>query len=282
MESWPEHHSPGAKRLLDGKLTRAGQSPEADLEAALDAIFEHPNVGPFLCRQLIQRLVTSNPSPAYVYRCARAFANNGKRLRGDLGAVVRAILLDWEARSPQLRERAGYGRLREPMVRFVALLRALGARPPADGRFRYYWIDSFEWGLGQSPLRAPSVFNFFEPDHAQPGAIAAAGLVSPEFQITNETSVFGGANYLHAVLFDGYADDDTRISLDYSYLTNAPDDAALLRRAGLLFYAGRMSPQTRQILAASLADRDFPRDRLERAQTLVWLIALSPEFVVQK
>jgi hypothetical protein len=167
-------------------------------------------------------------------------------------------------------------------VRFVALLRALGARPPADGRCRYYWIDSFEWGLGQSPLRAPSVFNFFEPDHAQPGAIAAAGLVSPEFQITNETSVFGGANYLHAVLFDGYADDDTRISLDYSYLTNAPDDAALLRRAGLLFYAGRMSPQTRQILAASLADRDFPRDRLERAQTLVWLIALSPEFVVQK
>jgi len=106
--------------------------------------------------------------------------------------------------------------------------------------------------------------------------------VSPEFQITNETSVFGSANYLHAVLFDGYADDDTQITLDYAYLTGAADDATLLRRAGLLFYAGRMSGPTRLILAAALADPDFPRDRLERAQTLLWLIALSPEFVVQK
>ena len=106
-----------------------------------------------------------------------------------------------------------------------------------------------------------------------------AGLVSPEMQITNETSVFGTANYLHAVLFDGYADDDSEITLDWSELTAPSTDAALLDRVDLLFFAGRMSAPTRATFAAALADADFPADRKERAQTLVWLVALSPEFV---
>ncbi len=282
MEAWPEHHSPGTKLLLGGVVLPAGRSPEVDLDAALDLVFQHPNLGPFLCRHLIQRLVTSNPSPAYVYRCGQAFANNGAGVRGDLGAVARAILLDWEARSPDLLAQPGYGKLREPIVRFVALLRALRAQPPADGRFRYYWLSGAEWGLNQSPLQATTVFNFFEPTYAQPGPIAEAGLVSPEFQITNETSIFGTANFLAGVLFEGYADDDTRITLDYGYLTSAGGDAAMLDRVGLLFYAGRMAPETRTIFAEALADPDFPAEPLERAQWLVRLVSLSPEFVVQR
>ena len=279
MELWSEHHSVAAKKLLDGVVLPANLTAEQDLAAALDNIFQHPNVGPFVCRHLIQRLVTSNPSPAYVYRCGQAFANDGGGARGNLAAVVRAILLDWEARAGDVLDQRGYGQVREPVVRFISLLRALHARPPADGRFRYYWLGSAEWGINQAPLDALTVFNFFEPGYAQPGAIANAGLVSPEMQITNETSVFGTANYLHAVLFDGYADDDTEITLDWSELVAPSTDAALLDRVDLLFYAGRMSPATRATFAAALADPDFPTDRRERAQTLVWLVSLSPEFV---
>jgi uncharacterized protein DUF1800 len=169
--------------------------------------------------------------------------------------------------------------VREPAVRFVSLLRALHAKPPADGRFRYYWLGDAEWGIDEVPLSAPTVFNFFEPTYAQPGPIADAGLVSPEMKITNETSVFGYANYLHAVIFDGYADDDTEITLDFSELTGQPNDAALLDRVNLLFYAGRMSAATRATLAAALADPDFPTDKRERAQELVWLVSISPEQV---
>lgn len=280
MEVWDDHHSTGTKRLLNGVVLPAGQTPQADLAAALDNIFQHPNVGPFICRQLIQRLVTSNPSPAYVYRCGQAFANNGQGVRGDLKAVVRTILLDWEARSTDVLSQPGYGKVREPIVRFVALLRALRAQS-ADGRFRYYWQSSAEWGLNQAPLQAPTVFNFFDPAYAQPGPIAEGGLVSPELQIINETSVFGSANFLRGVL-EGYADDDTEITLDYSYLTGAGSNAVLLDRVNHLFFAGRITPETRTILSDALADPDFPDNPVERALTLVWLVSLSPEFVVQK
>ena len=281
MEIWAEHHSTGAKRLLNGAVLPAGQSPQADLKAALDNIFRHPNVGPFVCRHLIQRLVTSNPSPAYVYRCGQAFAKNGQGARGDMKAVIRAILLDWEARSPDVLGQPGYGKVREPIVRFVALLRALRAQPPADGRFRYYWQASSEWGLNQAPLQAPTVFNFFDPAYSQPGSIAGSGIVSPELQIINETSIFGSANFLRGVL-EGYADDDTEITLDYSYLTSARSSKVLLDRVSLLFFAGRMTPETRAILARALADPDFPTEPRERATTLVWLVSLSPEFIVQR
>jgi uncharacterized protein (DUF1800 family) len=282
MEAWSEHHSTGTKRLLDGVILPAGQTSQADLAAALNNIFQHSNVGPFLCRGLIQRLVTSNPSPGYVYRCGLAFANNGQGVRGDMKAVLRSILLDWEARSPDVLGQQGYGKVKEPIVRFVSLLRAFGAQPPADGRFRYYWQSSADWGLNQSPLQSPTVFNFFDPGYSQPGEVAAAGLASPELQIISETSVFGSANFLHAVLFDGYTDDGDPITLDYSYLTGAGTDSVRLDRVNQLLYAGQMPTETRTILANALADPDFPTDPLERVQTLVWLVSLSPEFLVQR
>ena len=278
MELWPEHHSVASKKLLDGVVLPGNQAAETDLAQALDNVFQHPNVGPFVCRHLIQRLVTSNPSPAYVYRCGQAFANDGSGARGNLAAVLRSILLDWEARSSDVLDQRGYGQVREPVVRFVSVLRALHARPAADGRFRYYWLNGAEWGINQAPLQAPTVFNFFEPSYAQPGAIANAGLVSPEMQITNETSVFGTANFLHAAL-EGYADEGPPVTFDWSELTSPATDAALLDRVDLLFFAGRMSAPTRATFAAALADPDFPTDHVERAQTLVWLVTLSPEFV---
>jgi len=281
MEVWTEHHSTGAKQLLNGVVLPAGQTPQADLTAALDNIFQHANVGPFVCRHLIQRLVTSNPSPGYVYRCGQSFANNGQGVRGDMKAVLRTILLDWEARSTDVLNQQGYGKVREPIVRFVNLLRALKAQPPADGRFRYYWQASAEWGLNQAPLQAPTVFNFFEPTYSQPGAIADAGIVAPELQITNETSVFGTANFLRGVL-EGYADDDTEVTLNYTYLTSAGSTSVVLDRVNLLFYSGGMSTETRTILADALNDPDFPTEPVERALTLVWLVSLSPEFVVQR
>jgi uncharacterized protein (DUF1800 family) len=282
MEAWSEHHSTGTKKLLDGTILPSGQTAQADLAAALDNIFQHPNAGPFLCRGLIQRLVTSNPSPGYVYRCGQAFADNGQGVRGDMKAVLRSILLDWEARSPDVLNQQGYGKVKEPILRFVSLLRALGAQPPADGRFRYYWQSSAEWGLNQGPLQSPTVFNFFDPGYSQPGVIAEAGLASPELQIINETSIFGSANFLAGVLFEGYADDNAFVTLDYSYLTGAASDSVRLDRINQLFYAGQMSTETRTILANALADPHFPTDPLERAQTLVRLVSLSPEFLVQR
>jgi uncharacterized protein (DUF1800 family) len=282
MQVWPEHHSSGAKLLLNGVTLPAGQAPLTDLNAALDNIFLHANVGPFLCRQLIQRLVTSNPSPAYVYRCGQAFANNGQGVRGDLKAVVRSILLDWEARSPDVLGQPGYGKVREPVLRFTAMLRALKAQAPADGRIRYYWQSSAEWGLNQSPLQAPTVFNFFDPAYGQPGPIAEAGLVSPELQIINETSVFGSTNFLHPVIFEGYTDDDSNVVLNYSYFTGAGSDSGLLDRVNLIFYAGQLSAETRAIFAEALADPDFPTDPQERVSTLLWMVSLSPEFMGQR
>ena len=282
MQVWNDHHSTGAKLLLNGVTLPANQAPQTDLTMALDNIFQHPNVGPFVCRHLIQRLVTSNPSPAYVYRCGQAFNNNGLGVRGDLKAVLRSILLDWEARSADVLSQPGYGKVREPVLRFTAMLRALKAQPPADGRFRYYWQSSAEWGLNQAPYQAPTVFNFFDPGYSQPGPIADAGLASPELQIINETSVFGSTNFLHPVIFEGYADDDAELTLNYTYFTGAGSTTALLDRVSLIFYGGRMSADTRTVFTEALADPDFPTDPRERVGTLLWMVSLSPEFMGQR
>jgi uncharacterized protein (DUF1800 family) len=283
MEPWPEHHSPGTKLLLNGVTLPAGQTPEQDLNAALDVIFNHPNVGPFICRELIQRLVTSNPSPAYVYRCAQVFANNGQGVRGDLQAVVRAILLDYEARSATFVARQGYGHLREPIVRLGGLLRALHATPPADGKFRIWHLESEQYGLDQNPLRAPTVFNFFEPSYVLPGAVAQAGLVAPEFKITNETSVFGAADYLRGFIFRGLGTPPLNVVPDYSGLVSL-SDSNLLADLDLVLMANGMPPAMQTALQTALANPSFSSrsDPTVRVKNLVWLIELSPAFVVQK
>ena len=163
----------------------AGQSQAEDLKAALDLLFNHPNTGPFIARRLIQRLVTSNPSPGYIARVAQAFANNGRGVRGDMKAVIQAILLDSEARLSNPAGYPGYGHEREPIIRLANLYRAFNASS-ASGKFV---INNQPFIFGQAPLYSPTVFNFFAPDYSQPGPIEEAGLFAPEFQITTDTTV---------------------------------------------------------------------------------------------
>ena len=195
--------------------------------------------------------------------------------------MLRAILLDYEARSPELAARPDAGHLREPVVRLVGLLRALDAEP-RSGRWRFLGLDRQGLSAGQVPLRAPTVFNFFEPGYALPGEIAEAGLVSPEFQITTETTIVGAANLALAVLGGAGRSGPIRVDLTPFLPPQAPTEEALLDCVDLLFFAGGMSEATRGILRDALADADFPRQTEERVLTLVWLASLAPESVVQK
>ena len=282
MVPWEMWHDTGAKTIVNGISLPANQGARKDLKDALDALFHHPNVGPFIGRQLIQRFVTSNPSPAYIARVAAAFANNGQGVRGDLRATLRAVLLDPEARSLDKAREAGWGKQREPVIRFSQYLRALGASSPS-GRNRIWYLDSADEGLNQSPLLSPSVFNFFSPNYRQPGPLSAAGLVAPEFQITTETSLVGGLNFFSKLVRNGsYGSGDTKLTLDYAPLIAlAPDPAALADRINLLFFNGMMSPATRATMVNAVGGIAATKPT-DRVKTALLLVALSPEYVIQK
>jgi uncharacterized protein (DUF1800 family) len=280
MKPFANQHSPEAKKLLNGVTLPSGQSAERDMDAAIDNIFNHPNVGPFVCRQLIQRLVTSNPSKPYLGRVAGVFNNNGSSVRGDLRAVVSAILLDPEARaSPPA---ANFGKQREPVVRFANFLRGLDAKS-SNGRNAIHYLESADNGLGQSPLLAPSVFNYFSPNFRPTGKIAQANLVAPEFQITTETTVAGGLNFF-ANLFnnDGYGYDESALKLNYAALqakAGSPD--ALIAELNALYfnYAMTSKLQTRMKTMLTALPANQP---LQRVKAALILTSLSPEYIVQK
>lgn len=276
-----EYHEPGTKQLLDGVVLPAGGTPEKDLETALDTIFNHANVAPFVCRQLIQRLVTSNPSAGYIDRVAAVFNDNGQGTRGDLRAVVQAVLLDTEARTPGQAADNRYGKLREPVVRFANVLRAMGARS-SSGINGIHELDSSDNALGQSPMLAPSVFNFFSPNFRQAGPLAAAGLVAPEFQITTETTVVGSLNFF-ARLFNGggYGGGASRLVLDEAPLRAlASDPDALADRLNLMFCQNQMSTSTRTRLV-TLIRAIGASDPSRRVRAALILLTLSPDFTVQ-
>ncbi|NUZ06890.1 DUF1800 domain-containing protein [Schlegelella sp. ID0723] len=193
MVAYPQYHSLEAKSFLGTTIPASTvPDPAGDLKTALDVLAAHPNTPPFISKQLIQRLVTSNPSPAYVRDVAKVFVDNGRGQRGDLKAVIKAILTHAEAL--QTSDRGG--KLREPVLRLSAYLRAF-PHGSDTGRFRVGNTDAVATSLGQTPLRSPSVFNFYRPGYVPPGtATAAAGLVAPEMQLVNETSVAAWVNYM--------------------------------------------------------------------------------------
>lgn len=270
MMVFPFHHSPEEKSIVSGVQIPAGQSPQADLDQALDTIFHHPNVGRFIGRELIQRLVTSNPSPGYLYRVASTFDDNGQGVRGDMKAVIRAILLDYDARGPH-KTGQGAGKLKEPALRLTSLYRALKSNP-TDGMYSFWLADEF----GQIPLWSPTVFNFFSPDYTAPGAIAAAGLASPEFQITTETTVVEQANTIYAALF--WED----IPLDLTYEESlATDPASLVDYLNRVLMSNSMSPEMRQILIDTL-NQIASTNPEERVKSALWMVLNSPEYVVEK
>jgi len=270
-------HSPDAKQILDGVVLPANQTAAQDLKTMLDTIFNHSNVGPFVCRQLIQRLVTSNPSPGYLYRVASVFNNNGQGVRGDLKAVVRAILMDYDARG-NAGTTQGAGHAREPVVRLTNLLRAFNATSP-NGKFS---IRNVFTNLGQEAMHSPTVFNFFSPDYSAPGAIAEAGLKSPEFEITNETSVVTVANYFRGGIYSGLGPTTARVTLNLSNeIALAANPDQLVDHLNALLMSGNMSSQMRTILINAVTQ--IPSNNpTERARTAIYLVINSPEYTVEK
>ena len=279
MQMFDDFHEPGEKRLLNGTVVPAGQTGLQDLDAGIDNLFNHPNTGPFIARLLIQRLVTSNPSPAYIARVAQAFNNNAAGVRGDMANVVRAILLDSEARNPPSTARAG--KVREPLVRNVAFLRQLNPRS----------TDSFFFNSGffaqalmnQGALSAPSVFNFFLPDHQPAGALAAANLLAPELEITTSTTIAGITNLVDIAVNGEFAVDVEppfgSVTLDLSeFETLASDPAALVDRLDVLFTYGQMSTATKSVIVNIL--NEFPDPPL-RAKTAIYMVLISPDYAVR-
>jgi len=293
MVQFPGFHDLGEKRLLRGAVSPAGISAEEDLDNALDSLFNHPNVGPFIGEQLIKRLVTSNPTPAYVARVARAFNDNGSGVRGDMRAVIRTILLDSEARAGHLSV-PHYGKLREPLLRWTHMWRAFNVQRgtlSADDEYNHksrFGIQFSGAFLGQSPLSSPSVFNFFRPDYAPLGALREAGLSAPEAQIYTDAYIITTSEVMATFAQENYqgASANTRQNsyIDISTETAlASDIPALLDRLDLLLMSGQMSTELRTILIDHMNTLSADEEgRSQRVRDGITLIMLSPEYLVQK
>jgi uncharacterized protein (DUF1800 family) len=291
MQSFPSHHSTAEKDFLGVTIPAGGNpDPVGDVQTALDTLFNHPNLPAFFSRQLIEHLVTSNPSPAYVGRVAAVFKDNGLGVRGDLKAVISAILLDPEARdsatdfsNPQ------YGKVREALLRYTEWARAF----TAQSRTGSYGIGSSEdpiWGLGEMTLRSPTVFNWFAPGYVPSGtSIAQAGLVAPEMQMTNVTTVVGYLNFMEQAIASNTVNGSDIFSSYLAELNLAATPDALLDRINLLLMAGEMDSTLRsQILSAvnaiSIPSGDASATNAalaDRAMTAVYLTMASPAFSAQ-
>jgi uncharacterized protein (DUF1800 family) len=280
MELWPEYHDTGPKQLLNGVVLPAGQTGEQDLAAALDNIFNHPNVGPFMAIRLIQRLTTSNPSPAYVRRVAEVFNDNGSGVRGDLGAVVRAILLDPEAVPAAASD--SDGKLKEPLLRLTQLYRAYNATSAAGG----YRLGGAYLIFGQGPLQSPSVFNFFSPFYAPPGEIRDGGLVAPELEIATEYQNTFITNYMLVQTFGlnhtnpDLGEDDIYIDIQEEMDLAVDTDGLIDLVAGKLL-GGQISNRLRTEIAGML-ERLPEGDAALRAAEAIYLIVTSPEYAYQR
>ena len=293
-------HSTLAATFL-GANVPANTPGAAALKTALDTLFNHPNVGPFFGRQMIQRLVTSNPSRAYVARVAAAFNNNGSGVRGDLKAVWSAILLDEEARNPAGLTQSSFGRLREPMLRLVQWGRTFGITS-ALGSWKIGDLSNTASQLGQSPLRSPSVFNFFRPGYVPPStALATSKAVAPEFQIVNESTVGGYLNYLQGVVRNGLyvnapdqpnagsnASNGYDITAAYTgELALVSDATALVKRLSLLLCADQLAASTQTLIvnalnATPVTAASTDAVKRNRVAAAVLMVMASAEYLVQK
>jgi len=300
-------HDPGTKQLLNGHVVqpRSPVDGEADVEEALDNLFNHPNIGPFIGKLLIQRLVTSNPSPAYVERVAKAF--NGESHysteRGDMKAVIKAILLDDEARNCQAQNAPTFGMLREPFVRYLQLMHSFDLSSPS-GVYRNT-MANFDDRFGQKIFSSPSVFNFFQQDYQPIGPVEEAGKFAPEFQITNSLTIAGYMNSLNDWLFfdklvfdngwgyEGSIVDADKAALDFSVEVSLVDDQTLpelLDRLDLILAHGQLSQRAKNIIIEALkemsidgfnvANTEFLR--LNRAKMAIYLVMASPEYLINK
>jgi uncharacterized protein (DUF1800 family) len=291
MQNYPGHHSTAEKNFLGVTIpTQANPDPVGDLKIALDTLFNHPNLPPFFCKQMIQHLVTSNPSPAYVGRVAAVFQDNGAGVRGDMKAVIQAILLDPEARnSVAASSNPQYGKVREALFRYTEWARAFTAQS-RNGAFTLGSTEDPIFALGEMSLRSPSVFNWFAPGYVPPGtSIDQAGLVAPEMEMTDVSTVVGYLNYMQSAI-GADAINGPDIFSNYSTeiaLAATPDQ--LVDRVNLLLMAGEMDAALRsQILSAvnSIAiptgDQNAINTALaNRVKTAIYLTMAAPSYSAQ-
>jgi uncharacterized protein (DUF1800 family) len=282
MIAFDTNHDTTAKPLLLGVTLPAGQSAVADLKGGLDSIFNHPNVGPFIGKQLIQFLVTSNPSPAYVGRITAVFNNNGKNVRGDMGAVIKAILTDPEARTDPGPNR-NYGRLKEPALYVAATLRALNAT--SDGEFQ---INSSS-NMGMPLFDSETVFGFYHPADLVPGS---ATLLGPQFDLATTTSTVQQLDYLDQLLYsqNGIAPDTTLpgavgTQIDvFSYAALATNPSAMVALFNTNLLHGTLSPgeASAVVAAVNTVPTTGPDWQIARAQAAAFLILASPRYQVAR
>jgi len=277
-------HELGEKKFL-GTTIPASTDGVRSLALALDALVAHPNIAPFVGRQLIQRLVTSNPSAAYVGRVAAAFNNNGSGVKGDLRATLRAVLLDPEARSDSAGSDPAFGKLREPVLRFVQWTRTF-VLVDASGNWALGDMSDPAARLGQSPLRSPSVFNFFRPGYVVPnsGINAAGNRTVPEFQITTESSVAGYVNFMQRTIGSG-VNGNTALRGNYAALQAlVADSAALLAELNVTLAAGQLSAITLAALKAALDTIAVTTaaGQANRIYAGVTLVFAAPEYITLK
>ena len=275
MNERTQYHDYSAKELIDGGAP-ANLTMSADLANAINVVFNHPNVGPFISKQLIQKLVTGNPSPEYVARVAAIFNNNGAGVRGDMRSVVRAILLDFEARGIA-KDEPGYGRLREPAQFVVALARALNAS--SDGVF----LRSQANAMLQPVFTAPSVFNFYPPDYVVPGTT----ILGPEFALQNTTTAFARINYVNSLVYSTINPDQsvygaTGTQPNWSSLTAlAGNPAALVDKLNRLLLHGTMSAAAQSAVVTAI-NAVSAADTLGRAKAAFYLVATSSQYQVER
>jgi uncharacterized protein (DUF1800 family) len=276
MVSFDSQHDTLSKTLLNGQVLAAGRTAQQDLDDALANIFNHPNLPPFVSKQLIQHLVTSNPSPAYVSRISAVFKNNGSSVRGDLKAVIKAILLDPEARQGDAAGTppAGLGHLREPVLLITGVLRGVGFTVSDSNAFASGLASSGNQ-MGQNVLFSPSVFNYFPPDYTIPGT----SVLAPEFAIETTATSLVRANWIDGVVRNNLTGQG--ITIDLSALRGVPPDQ-LTDQLAQTFMHGQMSASMRNtiITTVSALPNTTPSDQDNRTRTALYLVLTSSQYQV--
>jgi uncharacterized protein (DUF1800 family) len=285
MKCIETEHDVTAKTVIGNTTIPAGQSCAADINDGVDLLFAHANIAPFISRQLIQRFTSSSPSPGYIQRVAAKFLDNGFGERGDLSAVLKQVLMDSEARSAPV---VNSGKPREPLLKLTAMWRAWDAQLPAADTYGNtpMGMTNPTGTFGQRPLGADTVFNFFEPDYQQPGVIANGGLYSPEFQTLNESTLTSGSNSYYTYSWNSYVG-----------MSNPPTNRPLLNLAPLVALSGDPTAMVAEVNkrmmygSMSVNMQDVLRNMLifmdgasatDKARTVVYVTALSPEYAVQR
>ena len=281
MTIWETHHERGEKFLVNGGYLPAEMEPAHDVRLAIENLVNHPSAGPFIGRLLIQRFVTSNPSPAYIRRVARAFSDNGKGIRGDLGAVIRSILLDPEARSESISQGERFGKMREPYITYAHLSRAFSSKNE-DNVF-YILTDGHLDYFGQRPLMSPTVFNFYSPNYQPADEAIEGNFFAPEFEILTPLRSVLWPNLLRSNIELGFA-----YSPNFTHLTRAHDFSierslvnypeSLVDRLDLVFTYGTLNQETKEIILKMMNDAGLSDEK--KLWTAIYVVMTSPEYVI--